>query len=72
VLIEEDLGGQCYEGRAAHQAPEVDGVTTVRSPTPLTTGGMVRATVVTSQGVDLVADALPATSPAAPRPSQTR
>ena len=72
VLIEEDLGGQRYEGRAAHQAPEVDGVTTVRSPTPLTTGGMIRARVVTSQGVDLVADALPATSPAAPRPSQTR
>ena len=72
VLIEEDLGGQRYEGRAAHQAPEVDGVTTVRSPTPLITGGMIRARVVTSQGVDLVADALPATSPAAPRPSQTR
>ena len=32
VLIEEDLGGQRYEGRAAHQAPEVDGVTTVASP----------------------------------------
>jgi MiaB/RimO family radical SAM methylthiotransferase len=72
VLIEKDLGGQRYEGRAAHQAPEVDGVTTVRSPTPLITGGMIRARVVTSQGVDLVADALPATSPAAPRPSQTR
>ena len=72
VLIEKDLGGQRYEGRAAHQAPEVDGVTTVRSPTPLITGGMIRARVVTSQGVDLVAHALPATSPAAPRPSQTR
>ncbi len=31
VLIEEHLGGDLYQGRAAHQAPEVDGVTTVRS-----------------------------------------
>jgi ribosomal protein S12 methylthiotransferase len=62
VLIEEDLGGQLYEGRAAHQAPEVDGVTTVSSPTPLAAGRMISAKVVTSQGVDLVADALPAAS----------
>ena len=71
VLIEEDLGGQLYEGRAAHQAPEVDGVTTVRSPAPLAVGGMSRARVVTSQGVDLVADALQPASTAAPRPSTT-
>ncbi|MGH3318943.1 MAG: MiaB/RimO family radical SAM methylthiotransferase, partial [Streptosporangiaceae bacterium] len=30
VLVEEDLGEGRYEGRAAHQAPEVDGSTTVR------------------------------------------
>jgi ribosomal protein S12 methylthiotransferase len=72
VLIEEDLGGQLYEGRAAHQAPEVDGVTTVRSSTPLAAGCMIGARVVTSQGVDLVADALPTVPPAAPRPGQTR
>jgi ribosomal protein S12 methylthiotransferase len=62
VLIEEDLGGQLYEGRAAHQAPEVDGVTTVSSPTPLAAGRVISAKVVASQGVDLVADALPAAS----------
>jgi ribosomal protein S12 methylthiotransferase len=67
VLIETDLGGQLYEGRAAHQAPEVDGVTTVRSPLPLARGGVIGARVVESQGVDLMADALPA-----PRPNQTR
>jgi ribosomal protein S12 methylthiotransferase len=66
VLIEEDLGGQRYEGRAAHQAPEVDGVTTVNSPTPLAIGSMISARVVASQGVDLVADALPTASPASP------
>ena len=69
VLIEEDLGSQLYEGRAAHQAPEVDGVTTVSSLTPLGVGGMIGARVVASQGVDLVADALPIASPAS-RPGQ--
>ncbi len=72
VLIEEDLGAQLYEGRAAHQAPEVDGVTTVSSPAPLATGDMISARVVASQGVDLVADAIPAAPPAAPRASPPR
>ena len=71
VLIEEDLGGQLYEGRAAHQAPEVDGVTTVSSLTPLAAGSMISARVVASQGVDLVADASPTASPAS-RPGRTR
>jgi ribosomal protein S12 methylthiotransferase RimO len=59
VLIEETaddgLPGR-YLGRAAHQAPEVDGVTTVVSPVPLTAGNMVRAVVTDSEGVDLIAD----------------
>jgi ribosomal protein S12 methylthiotransferase len=59
VLIEEeaddDLPGR-YLGRAAHQAPEVDGVTTVVSPVPLAAGDMVRAVVTGSEGVDLIAD----------------
>ena len=56
VLIEEQAGEGVYEGRAAHQAPEVDGVTTVRSAAPLTPGDMVRAVVTGSEGVDLIAD----------------
>ena len=57
VLIEdEDLDG--FAGRAAHQAPEVDGVTTVRSAVPLAPGDMVRAVVTGSDGVDLIADAI--------------
>src|SRR5206468_9889480 len=60
VLIEEeDASPGNYLGRAAHQAPEVDGVTTVRSPDPalrLATGDMVRAVVTGSEGVDLIAD----------------
>jgi len=59
VLIEEaaddGLPGR-YLGRAAHQAPEVDGVTTVVSPVPLAAGEMVRAVVTDSEGVDLIAD----------------
>jgi ribosomal protein S12 methylthiotransferase len=59
VLIEEPLGDGRYEGRAAHQAPEVDGVTTVQAEAGLVPGQMVRATVVSSDGVDLVATAEP-------------
>ena len=62
VLIEEaaddGLPGR-YLGRAAHQAPEVDGVTTVVSPVPLAAGDLVRAVVTDSEGVDLIADVKP-------------
>jgi len=67
VLIDEPLGPGLYQGRAAHQAPEVDGVTTVRSPAPLAVGDIVSAVVVGSEGVDLVAEArlsAPAGAPA--------
>jgi ribosomal protein S12 methylthiotransferase RimO len=62
VLIEEpaaeaDAPGQHrYIGRAAHQAPEVDGTTEVRSDRPLTVGELVRVRVSGSEGVDLVAE----------------
>jgi ribosomal protein S12 methylthiotransferase len=47
-----------YEGRAAHQAPEVDGITTVRSAAPLAAGEIVTAMVTGSEGVDLTATVL--------------
>jgi ribosomal protein S12 methylthiotransferase RimO len=59
VLIEERLGDGLFEGRAAHQAPEVDGVTTVQAQGDLIPGQLVRATVVSSDGVDLTATAEP-------------
>jgi ribosomal protein S12 methylthiotransferase len=65
VLIEEsdpDTGhppAGTFTGRAAHQAPEVDGVTTIRSAVPLAPGDIVRAVVTGSDGVDLIADAIP-------------
>ncbi len=62
VLIEEEADDGppgAFLGRAAHQAPEVDGVTTVRTPVPLAPGEVVRAVVTGSEGVDLIADVQP-------------
>jgi ribosomal protein S12 methylthiotransferase len=59
VLIEHDDG----EGRAAHQAPDVDGTTTVVGDVRV--GDIVRATVVATEGVDLVADLVDVLVPAA-------
>jgi tRNA A37 methylthiotransferase MiaB len=58
VLVESV--GATVEGRAAHQAPEVDGSTTLREGdgvplSGLRPGDLVRATVTASEGVDLVA-----------------
>jgi len=63
VLIEElpgdpDGGTALYVGRAAHQAPEVDGTTQVRSDRQLSVGDLVRARVSGSEGVDLLADVI--------------
>ena len=66
VLIEEDLGDGSYLGRAAHQAPEVDGTTTVLGASGVTVGDMVRAQVAGCDGVDLTASAIGATPAPAP------
>jgi ribosomal protein S12 methylthiotransferase len=63
VLVESlDPVGGLVEGRAAHQAPEVDGSTTVRGQDvlarPPRVGDLVRAKVVGSDGADLLAEAL--------------
>jgi ribosomal protein S12 methylthiotransferase RimO len=59
VLIEE-IGEACAEGRAAHQAPEVDGSCTVQlaegGVARLAVGDMVRAKVVGTEGVDLITE----------------
>ncbi len=54
VLVEEVLDGQA-EGRALHQAPEVDG-STVLLGHGFAVGDVVEALVVGSEGVDLVAE----------------
>jgi ribosomal protein S12 methylthiotransferase len=55
VLVEEiDCDGR-YEGRAAHQAPEVDGSVTLFCDRRLRPGDLVTARVTESAGADLVA-----------------
>ena len=69
VLIDEDLGGGRYLGRAAHQAPEVDGTTEIRltglagrglagtgPDGRVAVGDLVRVCVTGSDGVDLMAE----------------
>ncbi|MGH3069402.1 MAG: 30S ribosomal protein S12 methylthiotransferase RimO [Streptosporangiaceae bacterium] len=67
VLLEEDLGDGEYLGRAAHQAPEVDGTTTVRGVSGAATGELISARVAEGDGVDLVADWLGVPTAAAGR-----
>jgi tRNA A37 methylthiotransferase MiaB len=62
VLVETvDAGAGTAEGRAEHQAPEVDGTVTLRSRSgsvrdPFEVGQIVRGRVTAAVGVDLVAE----------------
>jgi ribosomal protein S12 methylthiotransferase RimO len=70
VLVESIEADGTVVGRAAHQAPEVDGVTTVRSTAPdgvsvevidrAVIGAIIAARVTDSSGVDLLAAAVSA------------
>ena len=57
LVLLESVDGALAEGRAAHQAPEVDGTTTVSGlgPADRRVGRLVRARVTGSDGADLVA-----------------
>jgi ribosomal protein S12 methylthiotransferase len=55
VLVEEVLGDGRFEGRAGHQAPDVDGSTTLLADRPLVPGDLVTARVTESAGADLIA-----------------
>ncbi|MER5354128.1 30S ribosomal protein S12 methylthiotransferase RimO [Kitasatospora sp. NPDC002551] len=57
VLVE-SVDGDLVEGRAAHQAPETDGLTTLTGAEDARVGQFYRARVVAGEGVDLVAEAL--------------
>jgi ribosomal protein S12 methylthiotransferase len=72
VLIEESLGAGRYAGRAAHQAPEVDGTTMVRAAARLSPGDLVTARVTGSDGVDLTATALTGAPSVRARPARRR
>ncbi|HEU5470573.1 MAG TPA: 30S ribosomal protein S12 methylthiotransferase RimO [Actinophytocola sp.] len=56
VLVEQ-AGAECL-GRAAHQAPEVDGECVLPDGAGLAAGDLVRGTVRAAEGVDLVVDPL--------------
>jgi ribosomal protein S12 methylthiotransferase len=58
VLVEEVVSPGRLSGRAAHQAPEVDGTTEVRASWPVAVGDLVSARVTGSEGADLMADAV--------------
>jgi ribosomal protein S12 methylthiotransferase RimO len=62
VVADEELGGERYLGRAAHQAPEVDGTTEIVTGKPVAPGELLRAVVTGSDGVDLIAE-VPGTEP---------
>ena len=73
VLVEEvglsgaEHGGEpVAEGRAEHQGPEVDGSCRLVGPgvERLAVGDLVNASVVGSEGVDLIATLRPVASPA--------
>ncbi|MEV6931320.1 30S ribosomal protein S12 methylthiotransferase RimO [Dactylosporangium sp. NPDC051485] len=69
--VEPHADGVDVEGRGAHQAPEVDGSTTLvpgaaLDPATLRPGDLVRAKVTDSIGVDLVATPIELISPASP------
>jgi ribosomal protein S12 methylthiotransferase len=51
-VVDDDI----VEGRAAHQAPEVDGSTTLIGAINLRPGDLVQAKVLRTEGVDLVAE----------------
>jgi MiaB/RimO family radical SAM methylthiotransferase len=63
VLVE-SVGPDGVEGRAAHQAPEVDGATTLTGAVAgLRVGDLVSAVVTGTEGVDLIAVPEPVGSP---------
>jgi ribosomal protein S12 methylthiotransferase len=70
VLLETPLDDGGFEGRTAQQAPEVDGATIVLGDLDAKPGDLVRATVLATEGVDLVAEATGTVSAAGP-PART-
>ncbi|RLK62150.1 SSU ribosomal protein S12P methylthiotransferase [Actinokineospora cianjurensis] len=69
VLVErEETDDEDCVGRAAHQAPEVDGECVVLDGEKYTAGDLVRARVVDTEGVDLIVEAIEVIPRANPEP----
>ncbi|MFJ6216244.1 30S ribosomal protein S12 methylthiotransferase RimO [Streptomyces sp. NPDC092296] len=58
IPTDEDGDDGVVEGRAAHQAPETDGLTVLVDAVDVKPGQFVRARVVGTEGVDLMAEVL--------------
>ncbi|MGI8695424.1 MAG: MiaB/RimO family radical SAM methylthiotransferase, partial [Mycobacteriales bacterium] len=58
-VIVDRVDGNTVEGRAAHQAPEVDGTTELTGAGGVRVGALVEAIVLDADGVDLVAEVVP-------------
>ena len=58
ILIDREagvVGEQIYQGRAYHQAPQIDSVTYVQTAQKLAPGELVRCAIVGAEGYDLIA-----------------
>lgn len=64
AVLVDDVDDDEVVGRGAHQAPEVDGTTTLRNAAGITLGDLVRARVVGTDGIDLIADPIQVLRPA--------
>jgi tRNA A37 methylthiotransferase MiaB len=64
VLVESLEDGEVF-GRASHQAPETDGLTSLVGADEAAVGQFYRARVIASEGVDLVAEVIELVRPAA-------
>jgi tRNA A37 methylthiotransferase MiaB len=56
AVLVESVGDDGVEGRAEHQAPEVDGSVVLRHRDSVAVGDLVAAVVVAADGADLVAE----------------
>ncbi len=59
ILLENQTGKTQWQGRAAHQAPEVDGTTTIENvPTSATKAQFISAKITDHNNYDLTATAI--------------
>ena len=71
TVLVESIDADGIEGRAAHQAPEVDGSTTLSADLPVRVGDLVEAQVTAAMGADLVAVPVKIIDPVAGRDPAT-
>ncbi|HED54775.1 MAG TPA: 30S ribosomal protein S12 methylthiotransferase RimO [Phycisphaerales bacterium] len=55
ILIDRVAGDSLFQGRAYHQAPQIDSVTYVQTSQQLAPGELVRCAIVDADGYDLIA-----------------